>query len=119
MLDDDPTGTQTVHDVPVLTVWDVDTLRAEFAQPGPCFYILTNSRSLPADAAGKLNREIARNLREAVWRTSGFHERAEHSRQLCCRAFTLSPAATRPCAGITRSKQTCWRRSLDRSMPRF
>jgi uncharacterized protein YgbK (DUF1537 family) len=66
VLDDDPTGTQTVHDVPVLTVWDVDTLRAEFAQPGPCFYLLTNSRSLPPDRAAALNREIARNLREAA-----------------------------------------------------
>ena len=62
VLDDDPTGTQTVHDLPVLTVWDVDTLRAEFAQPGPCFYILTNSRSLAPDAAAELNRELARNL---------------------------------------------------------
>ncbi|MHC1765119.1 MAG: four-carbon acid sugar kinase family protein [Verrucomicrobiia bacterium] len=66
VLDDDPTGTQTVHDVPVLTVWDVDTLRAELAQSGPCFYILTNSRSLPADRAGKLIREIAGNLRETA-----------------------------------------------------
>jgi uncharacterized protein YgbK (DUF1537 family) len=66
VLDDDPTGTQTVHDVPVLTVWDVETLRAEFAGPGPCFYILTNSRSLAPDAAAVLNREIARNLREAA-----------------------------------------------------
>jgi uncharacterized protein YgbK (DUF1537 family) len=66
VLDDDPTGTQTVHDVPVLTVWDVDALRAELAQPGPCCYILTNSRSLPADAAAKLSQEIASNLRQAV-----------------------------------------------------
>ncbi len=66
VLDDDPTGTQTVHDVPVLTVWDVETLRGEFAQPGPCFYILTNSRSLAPEAAARLNREIARNLKTAV-----------------------------------------------------
>jgi len=66
VLDDDPTGTQTVQDVPVLTVWDVDTLRAELAQPGPCFYILTNSRSLTPDAARGLCREVARNLREAA-----------------------------------------------------
>ena len=29
VLDDDPTGTQTVHNVPVVTRWDVETLRAE------------------------------------------------------------------------------------------
>lgn len=89
VLDDDPTGTQTVHDVPVLTVWDVATLRAEFAQPGPCFYILTNSRSLSPEAARELNREIAGHLREAVWRNEGFASEPVHARQLCCRAFTL------------------------------
>jgi hypothetical protein len=87
VLDDDPTGTQTVHDVPVLTVWDVDTLRG--VSTGTVFYILTNSRSLPADAAGELNREIARHLREAVWRNEGFTSEPDHSRQLCCHAFTL------------------------------
>ncbi len=66
VLDDDPTGTQTVYEVPELTVWDVDTLRAELAQPGPCFYLLTNSRSLPPDRAAALNHEIARNLLEAA-----------------------------------------------------
>jgi uncharacterized protein YgbK (DUF1537 family) len=65
VLDDDPTGTQTVHDVPVLTTWETDTLRAEFARSDPCFFILTNSRSLDADAAGELNRTIARNLLSA------------------------------------------------------
>jgi uncharacterized protein YgbK (DUF1537 family) len=66
VLDDDPTGTQTVQDVPVLTVWDADALRAEFDAPGPCFYLLTNSRSLTAARAGALNREIARALRTAA-----------------------------------------------------
>jgi uncharacterized protein YgbK (DUF1537 family) len=89
VLDDDPTGTQTVYDVPVLTVWDVDTLRGELARPEPCFFILTNSRSLPADAARELNCEIARHLREAVWRNEGFTSEPAHARQLCCRAFTL------------------------------
>jgi uncharacterized protein YgbK (DUF1537 family) len=66
VLDDDPTGTQTVHDMPVLTTWDVAALKAEFAQPGPCFYILTNSRSLVATDAKALNHEIATNLRTAA-----------------------------------------------------
>jgi len=66
VLDDDPTGTQTVYDVPVLTTWDVETLRREFASPSACFFILTNSRSLTPKAARELNREIARNLRGAA-----------------------------------------------------
>jgi uncharacterized protein YgbK (DUF1537 family) len=66
VLDDDPTGTQTVYDVPVLTTWEVDTLRAELNGPHPCFYVLTNSRSLPADEARTLIFMLARNLRTAA-----------------------------------------------------
>jgi uncharacterized protein YgbK (DUF1537 family) len=65
VLDDDPTGTQTVHNIPVLTEWSVASLRAELANDLPCFYILTNSRSLPLPGAQAMNVEIARNLREA------------------------------------------------------
>ncbi|MDO8543079.1 MAG: four-carbon acid sugar kinase family protein [Opitutaceae bacterium] len=66
VLDDDPTGTQTVYDVPVLTTWNVAALKAEFARKPACFYVLTNSRSLPPAAARALNVEIARNLRLAA-----------------------------------------------------
>ncbi|MBM3128403.1 MAG: hypothetical protein FJ009_07165 [Chloroflexi bacterium] len=62
VLDDDPTGTQTVHDIPVLTEWSFASLRAEFANDLPCFYILTNSRSLPPNQAQALNVEIGRNV---------------------------------------------------------
>lgn len=65
VLDDDPTGTQTVYDLPVITRWDVTTLRNELARAEPCFYILTNSRSLPPAAARRLALELARNLRSA------------------------------------------------------
>jgi len=65
VLDDDPTGTQTVHDVPVLTHWATDALAAELCQPGTVAYILTNSRSLTAEAARALNLEVAANLRAA------------------------------------------------------
>src|SRR5687768_11828508 len=51
VLDDDPTGTQTVHDIAVVTQWDPDTLRAEFARNAPGFYVLTNSRALSSEAA--------------------------------------------------------------------
>ncbi|MCB0099561.1 MAG: hypothetical protein KDE46_27700, partial [Caldilineaceae bacterium] len=55
VLDDDPTGTQTVYDIPVLTEWSVDVLAMELSNELPAFYILTNSRSLPAAAAQALN----------------------------------------------------------------
>ena len=66
VLDDDPTGTQTVHDMPVLTTWSVPCLETELKNTGPGFFILTNSRSLTAPAAQSLSREIGLNLRQAV-----------------------------------------------------
>lgn len=66
VLDDDPTGTQTVHDVAVVTTWDVPTLRAELAAAPACFYVLTNSRSLTPPASRALHRELADNLRTAA-----------------------------------------------------
>lgn len=66
VLDDDPTGTQTVHGVPVLTGWPVEALRAELANDLAAFYILTNSRSLPPAQAQALNAEIGRNLQQAA-----------------------------------------------------
>jgi uncharacterized protein YgbK (DUF1537 family) len=66
VLDDDPTGVQSVHGVPVLTTWAVEDLRWALAQPSPTFYILTNSRSLPEEEAVALNREVALNLSAAA-----------------------------------------------------
>jgi uncharacterized protein YgbK (DUF1537 family) len=66
VLDDDPTGTQTVHGVAVLTEWTVDALGAELAAAPPAFYVLTNSRSLPSGEARRLNDTIGRNLRTVV-----------------------------------------------------
>lgn len=67
VIDDDPTGTQTVHDVAVLTRWDFASLQRELSAPGAAFFILTNSRSLPEAEASDLNREIALNLRAAAF----------------------------------------------------
>ena len=66
VLDDDPTGTQTVHGIPVLTHWSVPALRAELEGPAAVFYLLTNSRSLTEPAAVALGREIGRNLAAAA-----------------------------------------------------
>jgi len=65
VLDDDPTGTQTVYDVPVLTEWSQPSLEAVLAEPGVIVYILTNSRSLPLIQARVATREIAANLQAA------------------------------------------------------
>lgn len=69
VLDDDPTGTQTVHDVPVVTNWALPTIVAEFERESPLFYMLTNSRSLPRAPAVDLARQAGANILEASRRT--------------------------------------------------
>jgi uncharacterized protein YgbK (DUF1537 family) len=65
VLDDDPTGTQTVSGVPVLTKWTVDQLVKEFSAAEPAIYLLTNSRSLPAAEAADLAARIGAQIAEA------------------------------------------------------
>jgi uncharacterized protein YgbK (DUF1537 family) len=66
VLDDDPTGTQTVHGIPVLTEWSIPALRAELDNDLSVFFLLTNSRSLPLAEAQALNADIGRNLKQAA-----------------------------------------------------
>ncbi|KAG8419426.1 hypothetical protein J3458_004292 [Metarhizium acridum] len=66
ILDDDPTGTQTCHDIDVLTVWDSETLDSEFRLDPRGFFILTNSRALPSAAARKLIQEICAKVAQAA-----------------------------------------------------
>lgn len=65
VLDDDPTGTQTVHDVTVWTDWSTASLTTALSEPDAVVYVLTNSRSLHLPEAQALNREIAANLTAA------------------------------------------------------
>ncbi len=66
VLDDDPTGTQTVHGIPIVTEWSVSTLRRQLSSDYPAFFILTNSRSLAQPEAIKLNQEIGKALVKAA-----------------------------------------------------
>ncbi|KAL4880232.1 hypothetical protein BJY04DRAFT_83068 [Aspergillus karnatakaensis] len=71
VLDDDPTGTQTCHNISVLTVWDIPTLTAEFHSHSPGFFILTNSRALPPSECEILIREICQNVASAAEQALG------------------------------------------------
>ncbi|RDX98803.1 ltnD, partial [Mucuna pruriens] len=66
VLDDDPTGTQTVHDIEVLTEWTTESLIEQFRKSPKCFFILTNSRSLSSEKASALIKEICTNLDTAA-----------------------------------------------------
>ena len=59
VLDDDPTGTQSVADLPVLTDWTVESLAWGLGQGRPAIYVMTNSRSVDPDVAERRNREVA------------------------------------------------------------
>ena len=62
VLDDDPTGSQAVHDVQVVTVLDEEAYGAALGgQAGTCF-VLTNTRSLDEPAAVEINQRAARGL---------------------------------------------------------
>ncbi|MCL2539277.1 MAG: hydroxyacid dehydrogenase, partial [Oscillospiraceae bacterium] len=64
VLDDDPTGVQTVHDIPVYTAWEQDDIDGGFSDEG-MFFILTNSRGLAADEVERINADIALRVYEA------------------------------------------------------
>jgi uncharacterized protein YgbK (DUF1537 family) len=63
VLDDDPTGSQTVHSAPLLLRWDPDSLRRGLRHPSPLLFVLANTRALEPEAARERVREICRGLR--------------------------------------------------------
>jgi uncharacterized protein YgbK (DUF1537 family) len=71
VLDDDPTGSQTVHGVQVVTRPDGGGIGAALAEPGSTCFVLTNTRSLPEREAVELNGRLARSLLELGQRLGG------------------------------------------------
>ncbi|MGN0193916.1 MAG: four-carbon acid sugar kinase family protein [Pseudoramibacter sp.] len=59
VLDDDPTGVQTVHDITVYTNWHLDTMRDAFLEDHSLFYVLTNSRGMTQDETTAAHHDIA------------------------------------------------------------
>ncbi|MEH2419532.1 MAG: four-carbon acid sugar kinase family protein [Nostoc sp.] len=66
VLDDDPTGSQTVHSCLLLMHWDVDTLRSGLQDDSPIFFVLTNTRSLTPESAASVTTEVCQNLKIAL-----------------------------------------------------
>jgi len=66
VLDDDPTGSQTVHSCLLLTRWDVATLKTALADAAPLFFVLTNTRGMDAERAAEVTREVCINLKTAL-----------------------------------------------------
>ncbi|KAH7242103.1 hypothetical protein BKA59DRAFT_440904 [Fusarium tricinctum] len=95
ILDDDPTGTQTCHDITILTVWDVQNLVSTFKQVGTGngFFILTNSRALHPQQARELIIEICTNLQTASRETSLPYEIVLRGDSILRGHFPLEPEA--------------------------
>ena len=66
VFDDDPTGSQTVHDCLLLLKWDCSTLVKGFEFQSNLFFILANTRSLSENDAKLTIEEICRNIKAVI-----------------------------------------------------
>ncbi|MCI8416149.1 MAG: hydroxyacid dehydrogenase [Lachnospiraceae bacterium] len=69
VLDDDPTGVQTVHHVSVYTNWTRESMEQAFSEEGRLFYILTNSRGMTQAETTKIHGEIMESVSWAAKKT--------------------------------------------------
>lgn len=80
VLDDDPTGSQSVCDLPVLMKWDETDFLWALGTAAPAVYVVTNTRSLDPDSAQQINQEIvaaATRAGEALGREVAFISRSD------------------------------------------
>lgn len=66
VLDDDPTGSQTVHSCLLITRWDTQTLCEAILDDSPLFFVLTNTRGMDAAQASAVTSEVCENLKQAL-----------------------------------------------------
>ncbi len=62
VLDDDPTGAQTVQDASFLTEWTRDMLLSEYHQPEKATFLLTNTRAKTEAEAVEINTTLGREF---------------------------------------------------------
>lgn len=60
VLDDDPTGVQTVHGVHVYTDWSISSIKQGFEEENSIFFILTNSRGFTEEETIRVHRKSLR-----------------------------------------------------------
>ncbi len=66
VIDDDPTGSQTVYDCPLLLDWELETLRKGLQHHSPFLFILGNTRSMLAEHAAERIVDICKSFRQAA-----------------------------------------------------
>lgn len=62
VLDDDPTGVQTVNGISVYTDWTEESIAAGFAEENSMFFILTNSRAFSEAKTREEHKKIAERV---------------------------------------------------------
>ena len=66
VLDDDPTGAQTVHNASFLTQWSLDVLLSERYQPEEATFLLINTRAKTEEQAVKINTDLGMEFSKPV-----------------------------------------------------
>ena len=66
VLDDDPTGVQTMQNIEIVTAWEPDLIERTLREQSRLLYVLTNSRALDEDTAVKLTASAVAVLRSAA-----------------------------------------------------
>lgn len=79
VLDDDPTGIQTIHGCYLVTQWDQEKLETALNDDINFFYVLTNSR-------GKNSKETQRDITEIVTRLLEINKHYEYQLVFICRS---------------------------------
>ncbi|TYA78740.1 four-carbon acid sugar kinase family protein [Seonamhaeicola marinus] len=102
VIDDDPTGNQTVYDIPLLSNWNIETLVKEL-KVSPVFYILTNSRSLSAQETSKVYKEIAENIYQASKITGRDYTIVSRSDSTLRGHFPLEPSTLQKSLGLSKA----------------
>ena len=69
VLDDDPTGCQTVYDINVLLDYSVESITKQLELDDKLFYILSNTRSLTEEDAIRVTKQVVFNIQTAVKKT--------------------------------------------------
>ncbi|SEA90673.1 Uncharacterized conserved protein YgbK, DUF1537 family [Prevotella sp. tc2-28] len=97
VLDDDPTGIQTVHGCLLITRWDEESVRLGFEDSEPFFYILTNTRAMTREEAAEVTRE-AMEMVIKVNQDYGYHLIIVSRSDSCLRGhFPLETDVMRQC----------------------
>ena len=69
VIDDDPTGSQTVHSCLLLLRWDVETLKQGLQDDVPILFVLSNTRAMNPEQAAATTKEVCQNLNQAISQT--------------------------------------------------